>query len=59
MTLQDLQNHTSTFDDPINTDYKGVKLWECQPNGQGIVALLTLNILETYDLQCKLCGDIV
>lgn len=50
MTLADLANHTSTFVDPISTDYHGVRVWECPPNGQGLAALLALNILEGYDL---------
>lgn len=51
MTLEDLKNHETTFEDPISVAYKGVRLWEIVPNGQGIVALLTLNILQSFDLQ--------
>ena len=36
----------STWVDPINADYKGYKLWEIPPNGQGLVALEILQILE-------------
>lgn len=50
MTLDDMANHTSTFVDPISTDYRGVRVWECPPNGQGLAALMALNILEGYDL---------
>lgn len=53
MAADDLRNHTSTFDAPISTDYKGVRLWEMPPNGQGVVALMCLNLLETYDLKGK------
>ena len=45
LTTEDLASHRSTWDKPIHTDYRGVRLWECPPNGQGIVALLALNIL--------------
>jgi gamma-glutamyltranspeptidase/glutathione hydrolase len=50
MSLDDLAAHTSTWDEPISTPYGGLRLWECPPNGQGIAALLALNILEGFDL---------
>ena len=50
MTLDDMTAHTSTWDDPIQTDYRGVTIVECPPNGQGIIALETLNILAGFDL---------
>ncbi len=49
-SLEDLADHTSTWVEPIYTDYHGVRLYECPPNGQGIVALMALNILAGYDL---------
>ena len=53
MSLEDLENHVTTFEDPISVDYKGVRLWEIPPNGQGIVALTALNILQSFDLKGK------
>ncbi len=50
LTVDDLAAHTSTWDEPISTTYSGLRLWECPPNGQGIAALLALNILEGFDL---------
>jgi gamma-glutamyltranspeptidase/glutathione hydrolase len=50
MTLDDLAAHTSTWETPISTDYRGYTVWECPPNGQGLAALLALNLLEGYDL---------
>jgi gamma-glutamyltranspeptidase/glutathione hydrolase len=46
----DLAAHTSTWDEPISADYRGARLWECPPNGQGLAALLGLNLLEGFDL---------
>lgn len=46
----DFQNHFSTWDDPVSTDYRGYQVWELPPNGQGIAALQMLNILEGFDL---------
>ncbi|KAF0108418.1 MAG: gamma-glutamyltranspeptidase [Anaerolineaceae bacterium] len=50
MTAADLAAHTSTWDEPISTTYGGLRLWECPPNGQGIAALIALNLLEGFDL---------
>jgi len=50
ITMQDLNDHTSTWVTPISTSYHGYDIFECPPNDQGLVALLALNILEAYDL---------
>jgi gamma-glutamyltranspeptidase/glutathione hydrolase len=35
---------------PISTSYRGIDLVEIPPNTQGLTALVTLNILENFDL---------
>jgi gamma-glutamyltranspeptidase/glutathione hydrolase len=50
MTRDDLKRHTSTWDDPISVTYRGVTVYECPPNGQGLAALLALNIAEGLGL---------
>jgi gamma-glutamyltranspeptidase/glutathione hydrolase len=50
MELEDLAAHTSTWEEPISVSYRGHRVWECPPNGQGLTALLALNILEGFDL---------
>jgi gamma-glutamyltranspeptidase / glutathione hydrolase len=58
MSLDDLAAHTSTWETPISTTYGGLRLWECPPNGQGIAALMALNLLEGFDLPSDpLCAD--
>lgn len=46
----DLAEHESTWDEPVSTTYHDLRIWECPPNGQGLAALLALNILEEFDL---------
>ena len=51
MTADDLTSHTTTFDPPISTTYRGMKIYECSPNGQGLTVLIALNILEGFNLR--------
>lgn len=50
LTDTDLKDHQPEWVIPIGTSYRGVTLWELPPNGQGIAALMALNILENVDL---------
>jgi gamma-glutamyltranspeptidase/glutathione hydrolase len=50
LTTTDLAAHRSTWEQPISTSYRGVQVWECPPNGQGLAALIGLNLLEGFDL---------
>lgn len=45
-TLADFANYRGEFLDPIKVQYRGYEVHECPPPGQGIVALLLLNILQ-------------
>ena len=51
LTYEDLASHKSEWVLPVGYDYRGYKLWELPPNGQGIAALQILGILEGYDLR--------
>jgi len=46
----DLAAQKSEWVDPISTNYRGYTVYELPPNGQGLTALLTLHILEGFDL---------
>ncbi len=50
MEPRDLEAHCSTFEPPISTTYRGHTVYECPPSGQGLVALIALNIVEGFDL---------
>ncbi len=50
LSADDFARHTSTWVEPIHTNYRGYEVWEMPPNGQGLAALIALNILEGYDL---------
>jgi gamma-glutamyltranspeptidase/glutathione hydrolase len=50
LSAEDLATHNSSWQAPISTTYHDLRIWECPPNGQGLTALLALNILEGFDL---------
>jgi gamma-glutamyltranspeptidase/glutathione hydrolase len=50
LTTEDLAAHKSSWNSPIRTSYRSVEVLEHPPNGQGLAALLALNIIEGYDL---------
>jgi len=47
----DFEKHTSTWVDPVSTNYHGYDVFELPPNGQGIATLQMLNMLEGFDLR--------
>lgn len=50
LAYDDLANYTAKWVTPISTTYRGYRVYQCPPNGQGLTVLLTLNILEGLDL---------
>jgi len=54
----DFEKHTSTWVDPVSTNYRGYDVFELPPNGQGIATLQMLNILEGFDLRAMGFGSV-
>jgi len=50
LTVEDFARHRGEAAEPISTNYRGLDVVELPPNGQGLTALVLLNILERFDL---------
>jgi gamma-glutamyltranspeptidase/glutathione hydrolase len=46
--VEDLREHTSTWGEPIEIDYRGVRVTTHPPNSSGVVALELLGLLEHF-----------
>src|SRR5437870_3146135 len=51
LSMEDFASQKSEWVEPISTTYRGHTLYEIPPNGQGLTALLLLNMLEGIDLK--------
>jgi len=49
-SLEDFENHKVTWEKSLTISFKDVTLHEIPPNGQGLAALITLGILNQFDL---------
>ena len=51
LDADDLASTSATWVEPISSEYRGVRVWELPPPGQGATVLQLLNLLEAYDLR--------
>ena len=48
--LSDFAEYSAEWVQPVSSEYHGWKVYELPPNGQGIAALMMLNIMERFPL---------
>ncbi|RBP91491.1 gamma-glutamyltranspeptidase/glutathione hydrolase [Cytobacillus firmus] len=53
LSKEDLAAYKAEWVDPIKVHYRGYDVWEIPPNGQGLVALLGLNIAKGFEFRDK------
>lgn len=49
LSEDDLARHASSWEQPISVAYRGMRIWERPPGGQGLVALIALALLGHMD----------
>ena len=50
LSLEDLGEHAPVWVAPLGVDFKGYRIHELPPNGQGVAALIALGVLDRFDL---------
>ena len=56
LSMKDLADCRSRWEEPISTTYKGYSVYEAPPNSSGHVLLQELNMVEQFDLQSLGCS---
>lgn len=57
LSRADLEAYRPLWVKPIKAEYRGYEVWEIPPNGQGLVALLALNLLKGFDFPDQPSAD--
>ena len=57
LSREDLADYAPEWVEPVSIKYRGFDVCENPPNGQGIVALMALNILKEFQFPEKECAD--
>lgn len=50
LTMEDFARTQATWVEPVSTTYNGHEILELPPNGQGVTALIALNVLKRFDM---------
>lgn len=49
----DLADFAVQWCEPVSVNYRGYDVWEIPPNGQGLVALIALNLLQGFEFPVR------
>ena len=56
LSMKDLADCRSRWEEPISTTYKGYSVYEAPPNSSGHILLQELNMVEQFDLRLMGCS---